>query len=96
MMKPAIDYEKKKTMFQCVGILYHQTVAAGLQSAEADAEEHCCGEGVVVDEAATLGFAVMAVEGQVGVRVAGEENRAEVDLQGDGLNPAVHADVPFT
>lgn len=38
----------------------------------------------------------MAVEGQICVGVAGEENRTEVDLQSDGLNPAVHADVPFT
>lgn len=38
----------------------------------------------------------MAVERQICVGVAGEENRTEVDLQGYGLNPAVHADVPFT
>lgn len=35
------------------------------------------------------------IEGQVRIRVAREENRAEVDFEGDGLHPAVHADVPL-
>lgn len=76
-------------------ILYHQAVTAGLQSAETDAEQDRCGEGVVVDEAAALGVAVATVQSQVCIGVAGEEHRAEVDLQGDGLHPAVHTDVPL-
>ena len=77
-------------------ILYHQAVTAGLQSAETDAEQDRCGEGVVVDEATALGVSVATVQGQVCVGVAGEEHGAEVDLQGDGLNPTVHTDVPLT
>lgn len=80
----------------CLFILYHQAVSAGLQSAETDAEQDHCGEGVVVDEATALGITVVTVEGQICVGVAGVEHGAEVDLQGDGLNPAVHADVPLT
>lgn len=75
---------------------HHQAVAAGLQSAEADAEQDRGGEGVVVDEAAALGVAMATVEGQICVGVAGEKHGAEVDFQGDGLNPAVHADVPLS
>lgn len=72
---------------------YHQRVPAGLQGVEADAEEHRRGEGVVVDEAATVRVAMAPVQRQVRVRVAREEHRTEVDLQGDGLHTAVHADV---
>lgn len=93
-MKLVIDYIS--VMSQCLDILYHQTVATSLQSAETDAEEHRRGVGVVVDEATTLGLAVVPVEGQVGRRVAGVEHRAEVDLQSDGLNPTVNTDVPLT
>lgn len=35
------------------------------------------------------------IEGQVGVGVAGEEDRAEVEFEGDGLHPTVHADIPL-
>lgn len=80
----------------CLCILYHQAVAAGLQRAETDAEQDRRGEGVVVDEASALCVTVAPVQGQVCVGVAREEHGAEVDLQGDGLNPAVHADVPLT
>ncbi len=83
-------------MFSCLCILYHQTVTAGLQSAETDAEQDRCGEGVVVDEATALCVTVVTVQGQICVGVAGEEHGAEVDLQGDGLNPAVNTDVPLT
>lgn len=93
-MKLLIDYIK--TVFLCLCILYHQAVAAGLQSAETDAEQDCCGEGVVVDEATALGVTMVTVQGQICVSVAREEHGAEVDLQGDGLNPAVHTDVPLT
>ena len=86
-----IDYIK--ALLLCLCILYHQAVTAGLQSAEAYAEQDRRGEGVVVDEAAALGVAVVTVQGQIGLGVAGEEHGAEVDLQGDGLNAAVHADV---
>lgn len=90
-IKLPIDYIK--ALLLCLCILYHQAVTTGLQSAEADAEQDRRGEGVVVDEAAALGVAVVTVQGQIGLSVAGEEHRAEVDLQGDGLNAAVHADV---
>lgn len=93
-MKLLIDYIN--TMCSCWCVLYHQAVTAGLQSAEADAEQDRCGEGIVVDEAAALGVAVVTVQGQICVGVAGEEHGAEVDLQGDGLNSAVHTDVPLT
>lgn len=43
-----------------------------------------------------MGVAVASVEGQVGVGVSGEEDGAEVDLEGDGLHPAVDADVPLS
>lgn len=60
--------------------LYHQAVATGLQSAEADAEQDRRGEGVVVHEATALGVTVVTVQSQVCVRVAREKHRAEVDL----------------
>lgn len=75
---------------------HHQVVATGLQSAEADAEKECGGEGVVVYEAAALSFAVAAIQRQVGVSVAREEHGTKVDLQRDGLDAAVDADVPLT
>lgn len=75
---------------------HHQVVTTGLQSAEADAEEERGGKGVVVYKAATLSFAVAAIQGQVCVNVAGEQHRTKVDLQRDGLDAAVHADVPLT
>lgn len=80
----------------CSCILYHQAVTARLQRAEADAEQDRRGEGVVVDEAATLGVAVVTVQGQIYVGVAGIQYGTEVDLYGDGLNPTVHADVSLT
>lgn len=83
-------------MFWCLCILYHQTVTAGLQSAETDAEQDRCGEGVVVDEATALRITVATIQGQICVGVAREEHGAKVDLQGDGLNPAVNTDVPLT
>lgn len=76
--------------------VYHQAVSAGFQGAEADAEQDRCGECVVVDEAAALGVTMVTVQGQIRIGVAGEQNRAEVDLQGDGLHAAVHADVPLS
>lgn len=36
------------------------------------------------------------VEGQVSVGVAGKEDGAEVDLEGDGLHPTVHTDIPLS
>lgn len=72
---------------------YHQAAATGLQGAETDAEQHGCGESVVVDETPAVGLALATVQGQVCVGVAGKQHRTEVDLQGDGLNSAVHADV---
>lgn len=88
----SIDYIN--TVFEY--ILYHQAVSAGFQSAETDAEQNSCGEGVVVDKATTLGVTVMTIQCQVCVGVAGEQYGTEVDLQGDGLNPAVYTDVPLT
>ena len=35
------------------------------------------------------------IEGQVGVSVARKEDGAEVDLEGDGLHPTVHTDIPL-
>lgn len=78
------------------GVVYHQAGAAGLQGAEADAEQDRRGEGVVVDEASALRVAVLAVQGQVWGGVTGVQHRTEVDLQGDGLDPAVDADVPLS
>lgn len=77
----------------CVCIPYHQAIAAGLQCAEADAEQYCRGERVVIDEAPAVGIAMATIERKVCNGVAGEQHRAEVNLQGHGLNPAVHADV---
>lgn len=93
-MKLPID--QINTMFWCVCILYHQVVTAGLQSAEADAEQDSRGERVVVDEATALGVTVATVQGQIYVSVAGKQYGTEVDLYGDGLNPAVYTDVPLT
>lgn len=76
--------------------LYHQAVTTGFQGAQTDAEQDCCGEGVVINEASALGVSVATVQGQIGVGVAREKHRAEVDLQGDGLNSTVHTDVPLT
>ncbi|TNN59863.1 hypothetical protein EYF80_029912 [Liparis tanakae] len=56
-------------------------VTAGLQSAEADAEQDRRGEGVVVDESTALSVTIATVQGQICVGIAGEEHGAEVDLQ---------------
>lgn len=93
-MKLPIDHIN--TMFWCLCILYHQVVTASLQSGEADAEQDRRGECVVVDEATTLDVAVVTVQSQIYVSVAGKQYRTEVDLYGDGLHPAVNADVPLT
>lgn len=93
-MKVLIDYIN--TVFLCLCILYHQAVTTGLKRTETDAEQDCCGEGVVVDEAAALGIPVATIQGQICVSVTGKQHWAEVDLQGDGLNTAVHTDVPLT
>ena len=77
------------------GCPYDQTVVTGLQGVEADAEQHRRGEGVVVDEPPALGVAVATVESEVGLGVARVQHGAEVDLQRDGLNAAVHADIPL-
>lgn len=53
-------------------VVYHQAVTASLQSAEADAEQHRSGEGVVVYEATTLGVTVVTVQGQICFSVARE------------------------
>lgn len=55
------DIDDDKAML--LVFLYHQAVATGLQSAETDAEQDHSGEGVVVDEAPTLGIRVVAVQG---------------------------------
>ncbi len=83
-------------MLLCLCSLYHQAVTTGLQSAETDAEQDRSGEGVVVDEATALGVTVVTIQGQICVGVAGEEHGAEVNLQSDGLNAAVHTDVPLS
>lgn len=75
---------------------HHQGVAAGLQRAEADAEQDRRRESVVVQEAPAVNISVLAVQGQVSVCVAWVEHGAEVDFQRDGLNPTVHTDVPLT
>lgn len=74
---------------------YHQGIATGFQRGQADAKYHNSRESVVVDEAAALSVAVATVEGQVGVGVARKEDWAEVELKGDGLHPAVNADIPL-
>lgn len=74
---------------------YHQRIATGFQRGQADAKYHNSRKRVVVDEAAALSVPVASVEGQVRVGVARKEDRAEVDLKGDGLHPAVNADVPL-
>lgn len=53
-------------MFVCAWVFvffYHQAVTAGLQGAQADAEQDRGGKGVVVYEATTLGVTVVAVKG---------------------------------
>lgn len=72
---------------------YHQGIATGLQTGQADAEDHDGGKGVVIDETAAVSVSMATVESQVGVSVAGKEDGAEVDLEGEGLHPAVHTDV---
>lgn len=74
---------------------YHQSVATGLQRGQADGKYHNSRKSVVVDEAAALSVSMAPVEGQVSVSVTRKEDRAEVDLQGDGLHAAVSADVPL-
>lgn len=74
---------------------YHQGIATGFQRGQAHAKYHHSRKSVVVDEAAALSVAVATVEGQVSVGVARKEDWAEVDLQGDGLHPAVNADIPL-
>lgn len=76
--------------------IYHQRVAARLQRGQAYAENHNGRKGVVVDESSAVSVAVASIEGQVGVGVPGEEDGAEVDLEGDGLHSAVDADVPLS
>lgn len=51
---------------------YHQVVATGLQSAEADAEKERSGKRVVVYKTATLSFTMVTIQGQICVSVAGE------------------------
>lgn len=46
-----------------VFFFYHQAVTAGLQGAQADAEQDRSGKCVVVYEATALGVAVVAVQG---------------------------------
>lgn len=75
---------------------YHQAVTAGLESAQADAEQDCGGKGVVVYKATTLGSTMVAIQGQIRLGVSREQHRTVVDLQCDGLNPAVHCDVSLT
>lgn len=75
---------------------HHQHVSTGFQCAEANAEQHCCGECVVVDEAAALSIAVMSVQGQVGISVTRVEHWTEIDLQCDGLHTTVHSDIPLS
>lgn len=82
----------KRSHFCCS---HHQGIATGLQRRQADAEDYDGGEGVVVDESPAVGISMATVEGQVGVGVAREEDGAEVDLEGDRLHAAVHADVPL-
>lgn len=74
---------------------YHQRIATAFQRGQADAKYHHSRKSVVVDEAAALGVPVSSVEGQVSVSVARKEDRAEVDLKGDGLHAAVNADIPL-
>lgn len=93
------EMQKHKHICVLVSVVffpYHQAVTTGLQGAQADAEQDRGGKGVVVYETTTLGVAVVAVQGQIHLGVAGEQHRAVIDLQGDGLNPAVHSDVSLT
>lgn len=75
--------------------LYHQWTATGLQCCQADTKDYDSGEGVVINESTAMGISVATIEGQVSVGVAGEEDRTEVDFEGDGLHPTVHTDIPL-
>lgn len=61
-------------------IPHHQRVPTGLQCAQADTEEHSCGEGVVVYEASAMGISMTAVQCQVGISVSRVQHRTEVNL----------------
>lgn len=76
--------------------IYHQGIAAGLQRRQAYTKNYNSGEGVIVDESSAMSVSVASIEGQVSVGVSGEEDGAEVDLEGDGLHSAVDTDVPLS
>lgn len=75
------------------GIPHHQSIPTGLQSAQTDAEEHGCGEGVVVYETSALDVSMSTIQGQVNISVSGVKHRAEVNLKRDGLNATVYTDI---
>lgn len=51
-------------------ISHHQRVPTGLQSAQTDAEEHGCGEGVVVNETSALDVPMATIQHQVNISVS--------------------------
>lgn len=69
-------------LIDCVKMLrlYQQAVAAGLKRAQTDAEQECCGQSVVVDEASAMAVIVMTIEGQFCVSVARKQHGTKVDL----------------
>lgn len=75
---------------------YRQRVATGLQRGQADAKDNHRGEGIVIDEAAAVCISMATIESQVAVGVTRVQHGADVNLEGDGLDPAVHAEVPLS
>jgi len=74
---------------------YHQRIATGLQRRQADTKDYHSWKCVIVDETTAVGISMATIEGHVSVCVARKEDRAEVDLEGDGLHPTVHTDIPL-
>lgn len=74
---------------------YHQSIATGLQCGQADTKDYNSGKGVVIDESTTVSISMATIECQICVSVARKKHWAEVDLEGDGLHPTVHTDIPL-
>lgn len=74
---------------------YHQGIPTGLKSCQADTKDYHCGKSVVINETTAMGVPMATIEGHVGVCIARKEDRAEVDLEGDGLHPTVDTDIPL-
>lgn len=75
---------------------YHQGIATGFKGCQADAKDYNSGEGVVIDKPSAVGISMATIKGQISVSVAREENRTEIDLECDCLDPAVHTDVSLS